>query len=210
MGDYFGVVKQENTKTVIMVFAGGGYKVINEYWDAPYSDTQLEPRFGDYPVMVAIFGDKHIITQNDGVNIDDTIGIVVKGADKVGDVSMRRLIGGEYKGELAYINPVPEKDVHASIYVSCGDANTEKRFKRIKVKGIASTDFAIGSRVEWDNVTVPALLYAAGGTSYGLNMVSKKPRFDIYPRHITEFATRDLRIDQISLTFDSIMPEIKK
>jgi hypothetical protein len=47
---------------------------------------------------------------------------------------------------------------------------------------------------------------STGSNSHGLNFTSRKARFDIVPLA----ANDDILINQIDLTYDNVMPDIKK
>jgi len=200
VGNYFGIIRDENSELIVMLFDGSGYQTINEYWDAPYNKlTFAVPNILDYPMMTAQFGDKWILSQYQETE-DKYYGIVLSGYNKIGGFQMGRMYGGMFTGQIVGAF-TPE--YLATVLVSCGNTNKVKRFRGIKVYG--ETD------IDYDVDVYPAIvgtpIAMVDNNSYGLNFTSRKARFDISPD--ASAAISDILINQITLTFDEVMPDIK-
>ena len=127
-------------------------------------------------------------------------GAIISGGAKVGGFSMGRMFKGMYNTNI--VGPyTPEYML--SLLVTGGSTNTVKRFRRIKVQG----ESAITHQIRAYPDIAGAYIDHTGAYSYGLNFTSRRARFDIIP---DPAAVDDILINQISLTIDQVMPDIRK
>ena len=197
LDDGFGIITSENGEYVIRIFTGSSYRTINELWGAPYARRQI--KIGSYPVSSAQFGDKIIVTQKN-TDTGEVYGVIISNGTKVGEFNMGRMFRGMYNTTI--IGPyTPEYML--SLLVTAGSTNTVKRFRRIKIQSESNINHQVRAYPE----ITGAYIDHAGGNSYGLNFTSRRARFDIFP---DTASIDDILINQMSLTIDQVMPDIKK